>query len=117
DTGLLDAAAVSKGQWWRLFTAIFLHADIGHLAMNMSIGLVLLGLTMGRLGTGVGLLAAYLTGVGGNILTWLIYSGDHRSLGASGMIMGCVGLLAVQSVSTDRGPNKLKYILSGVIGG
>lgn len=116
--GLMDSAAVSRGEWWRLFTAIFLHADIGHLAMNASIGLVLLGLTMGSLGTGVGLLAAYVAGVGGNLTTWLIYSAGHRSLGASGMVMGCVGLLAVQSISVRPGNrNALKYTLSGLIGG
>jgi rhomboid protease GluP len=116
--GLMDGAAVSRGEWWRIFTAIFLHADIGHLAMNASIGLALLGLTMGSFGTGVGLLAAYLAGVCGNLTTWLIYAGDHRSRGASGMVMGCVGLLAVQSVSfNSRNRNALKYALSGIIGG
>jgi membrane associated rhomboid family serine protease len=116
--GLMDSAAVSRGEWWRLFTAIFLHADIGHLAMNASIGLVLLGLTMGGLGTGVGLLAAYLAGVGGNLLVWLIYPTGHRSLGASGMVLGCVGLLALQSVSarpTNR--DTLRNALSGVLAG
>jgi membrane associated rhomboid family serine protease len=98
DAGVMDAAAVSHGEWWRLFTAVFLHADPAHLAANAGVGLLLLGLVMGRYGTGVGALAAFLSGVGGNVLTWLIY-GTHRSLGASGMVMGCIGLLAVQSIS------------------
>lgn len=98
NAGLMDAVAVSHGEWWRLFTAIFLHADLGHFAMNASIGFLLLGLTMGNLGTGFGLLAAYLAGAGGNIATWLMYSEGHRSLGASGMVMGCVGLLASQAI-------------------
>lgn len=116
--GLMDTAAVSRGEWWRLFTAIFLHADIGHLAMNMSIGLLLLGLTMGNLGTGVGLLAAYLAGVGGNLFVWLIYPTGHRSLGASGMVLGCVGLLALQSVSVrPANRNTLKNALAGVFAG
>jgi rhomboid protease GluP len=117
DCGLMDAVAVSHGEWWRLFTAIFLHADLGHYAMNVSIGLFLLGLAMGNFGTGLGLLASYLAGVGGNIATWLVYS-EHRSLGASGMVMGCVGLLASQTIFLQRGnPNKWKYLISGVAGG
>ena len=118
NAGLMDAVAVSHGEWWRLFTAIFLHADLGHLAMNASIGLLLLGLVMGNFGTGVGLLAAYLAGAGGNVTTWVIFSSGHRSLGASGMVMGCVGLLAAQSLKF-RGGNRyrLKYALSGLIGG
>lgn len=116
--GLMDAAAVSHGEWWRLFTAIFLHANIGHLAMNASIGVVLLGLTMGNFGTGFGLLAAYFAGVGGNLATWLIHSGDYRSLGASGMVMGCLGLLAIQSISPKDGhPVALKHALSGILAG
>ena len=114
--GLIDAAAVSHGEWWRLFTAIFLHADLGHLAMNASIGLALLGLTMGSFGTGIGLLAACLAGVGGNLTTWLVFSEGHLSLGASGMVMGCVGLLAAKSVPL-RIAGRWKYAITGLIGG
>jgi rhomboid protease GluP len=118
NAGLMDAVAVSHGEWWRLFTAVFLHADLGHFAMNATIGVFLLGLTMGNFGTGVGLLAAYLAGAGGNVATWLIFSEGHRSLGASGMVMGCVGLLASQSFFFRPGnPNRLKYFLGGAAGG
>ena len=116
--GLMDGAAVAHGQWWRLFTAMWLHADLAHLATNATLGLVLLGLAMGRYGTGIGLLAAYLAGAGGNLLAGLITLQTHRSLGASGMVMGCLGLLAVQSFSLWRQtPHAAKYILSGICGG
>jgi membrane associated rhomboid family serine protease len=115
--GLMDGAAVSHGEWWRLFTAIFLHADAAHLTSNAVFGLVLLGLAMGRYGTGVGLLAAFLAGAGGNVATWLVYR-DHHSLGASGMVMGSLGLLAAQTLLFARkNPPPLKYTLSGVIAG
>jgi rhomboid protease GluP len=114
DAGLMDATAVSHGEWWRLFTAIFLHADLGHFAMNAAIGVFLLGLTMGNFGTGIGLLAAYLAGAGGNVATWLVYTSGHLSLGASGMVMGCVGLLASQSIFPGyRTPNRFKYLIAG----
>ena len=117
DAGLMDATAVSTGQWWRLVTAMFLHADLGHLATNASIGLLLLGLAMGRYGTGVGLLAAHLAGAGGNVTTWLIFK-NHLSLGASGMVMGCLGLLAAESIAISRQrPLSLKFLISGVAGG
>jgi membrane associated rhomboid family serine protease len=116
--GIMDGAAVAHGQWWRLFTAMWLHADLAHLATNATLGLVLLGLAMGRYGTGIGLLAAYLAGAGGNLLAGLLTLQTHRSLGASGMVMGCLGLLAVQSVSLWRQtPHAMKYILSGICGG
>jgi rhomboid protease GluP len=116
--GLMDGAAVGHGQWWRLFTAMWLHADLAHLATNATIGVVLLGLAMGRYGTGVGLLAAYLAGAGGNLVAGLVSLQPHRSLGASGMVMGCLGLLAAQSFSLWRQtPHAVKYILSGICGG
>jgi membrane associated rhomboid family serine protease len=62
----------------------------------------LLGLTMGRYGTGAGLLAGYLAGAGGNALSWLLSDTPHLSLGASGMVMGSLGLIAIQSLSMLR---------------
>ena len=116
--GLMDGAAVAHGQWWRLFTAIWLHADLAHLATNATLGLLLLGLAMGRYGTGVGLLAAYLAGAGGNLLAALLSLQPHRSLGASGLVMSSLGLLAVQSFPLWRQtPQAKKYILSGLCGG
>ena len=116
--GVLDTIAVSNGQWWRLFTAIWLHADLAHLASNCTFGLVLLGLAMGRYGTGVALLASYLAGVGGNILSWACASQPHSGLGASGMVMGCLGLLAIRSVSIWRKtPHSGKHFLSSLFAG
>ncbi len=116
--GIMDGVAVAHGQWWRLFTAIWLHADLAHLATNVVIGLVLLGLTLGHYGTGTGLLAAYLAGVGGNLLAGLISFQTHRSLGASGMVIGSLGLLAVQSLAFWRQTFLArKLVLSGVCGG
>ena len=116
--GVLDTVALAHGQWWRLFTAIWLHADLTHLAGNAMFGFVLLGLTMGRYGTGVGLAAAYLAGAGGNLIAWIFSSQPHYALGASGMVMGCVGLLAIQSVSIWRGtPQAGRVFLSGLFGG
>lgn len=118
DAGVMNSEAVSHGEWWRLFTAVSLHADAGHLASNAGIGFVLLGLAMGRFGTGVGLLAAYLAGAGGNVASWLLYPHSHQSLGASGMVMGCLGLLAAQSVSwLKRDANSLKSVVAGLTGG
>jgi membrane associated rhomboid family serine protease len=116
--GMMVSARVAQGEWWRLFTAVWLHADAGHLAANATLGFVLLGLVMGRYGAGVGLLAAYLTGVAGNAGAWLFAPGPHRSLGASGMVLGSLGLLAAQAFSLRaldaRAP---RLIASGLLAG
>jgi membrane associated rhomboid family serine protease len=116
--GMMDSAAVAQGEWWRLFTAVWLHADLAHLAANATLGGILLGLAMGRFGTGMGLWAAYLAGVGGNVSAWLAASEPHYSLGASGMVMGSLGLLATQSLSSWREtPQARKFIVAGILGG
>jgi membrane associated rhomboid family serine protease len=114
----MDSAAFHAGDWWRACTAVLLHADGRHLAANITTGTVLLGLTLGRYGTGVGLSAAFLAGVAGNLLGALVYPGPYRSLGASGMMMGALGLLAVQSAAYWRqAPRAARGILAGAAGG
>jgi membrane associated rhomboid family serine protease len=116
--GRVDAFSVWRGQWWRLFTAVWLHGDLGHLAANVSLGFPLLGLTMGRYGTGAGLLAAYLTGAGGNLFDICFSPRTLLSLGASGILMGTLGLLAVQSVPLwRRNPHARAYIITAVVAG
>ena len=116
--GVMDSAAVLAGQWWRLFTAVTLHADGGHLAANASTGLLLLGLAMARFGAGWAVLASFLAGVLGNVLGLLLYPLPHRGLGASGMVMGALGLVTVQSLSRGHSnPLTHRLILSGVFAG
>jgi membrane associated rhomboid family serine protease len=108
---------VRHGQWWRIFTAVSLHADIAHLAGNVAIGVLLLGLAMGSFGPGMAVLAAYLAGAGGNLAGLLFAGPQHRSLGASGMVMGALGLLAGQSIAfLRRGDNPRRLVLRIVAG-
>jgi membrane associated rhomboid family serine protease len=100
DAGIMASNSVHAGEWWRVFTAITLHADVAHLAENLSIGIVLFGLAMGRYGTGTGLLASYLAGVCGNLVSLWFSARPFQGLGASGMVMGALGLLAAQTVPT-----------------
>jgi membrane associated rhomboid family serine protease len=116
--GAMDNAAVVSGEWWRLLTATMLHADVGHLALNATTGFVLMGLACGRLGLGVGLLAATLAGVGGNLAGALVYSDAHRGLGASGAIIGALGLLAADSaVRWRRDPPGARRVVAALVAG
>lgn len=116
--GAMDMAALKHGEWWRLFTAEWLHADFLHLASNSVFGLLLLGLALGRYGTGVGLLAAYLAGAAGNVASALLHGESYRSLGASGVVMGALGLLAMQSVALlKQNPHAVRLALGGLTGG
>jgi len=116
--GLMNRPAVGQGEWWRLFTAIWLHADISHLVFNATLGFVLLGFAMAGFGPGFGLLGGYFAGVGGNVIGWLLSPSRGTSLGASGMVMGALGLLAMLSMTRWREfPVRTKYLVAGVSGG
>lgn len=116
--GIMDATKFAGGEWFRLFTAEVLHADLMHFATNAVFGLLLLGLALGRFGSGVGLLATFLAGATGNLLSLLVHGPTLRSLGASGVVMGALGLLAAQSWPQLRShPRAFRLALAGVAGG
>jgi rhomboid protease GluP len=113
--GVVDSSAVARGQWWRLFTATWLHADLGHLSANAVLGTGLLGLVMGRYGTGIGLAAACLCGAAGNVASCWLFGRPHLSLGASGTVMGALGLLTVQGVVLWK--RSRKAVMRGLMAG
>lgn len=116
--GQMSNAAVSSGEWWRLFTAMMLHGNLAHLFANVTFGTIFLGLAMARFGWAVTLLAAYLAGAGGNLLGFFLYNESHGNVGASGMMMGGLGLLCIHSFGLWRkSPKAARYVLSGVIAG
>lgn len=115
ERGVLESVKALHGQWWRIFTAVFLHEDLAHLMANVTFGIIVLGLAMGRFGAGLTLLATLLSGAIGNIFGLKFYTHQYTGLGASGMMMGALGMLAVHSVSLWRtNPKAARYIMSGV---
>ena len=97
EAGLMDSRAVLLGEWWRLFTAVTLHLDAAHLIANLTAGGLLLGMAMASLGPGRVLLLTFIAGAAGNLAGLLIYGPDHRALGASGMVLGALGLMTAES--------------------
>lgn len=84
--------AIYAGQWWRLVTAMFLHASVFHIGMNLWC-LFDLGPTVESLFTKGKFIVLYLvTGVIGFLFS-LWWSPGGVSIGASGAILGLVGVL------------------------
>ncbi len=116
--GCMTHTVTATGEWWRLVTATMLHADVGHLAANVATGLVTLGLAMGRYGAGWALGTTLLAGALGNLAGLFLHPGPYRGLGASGMVMGALGLLTVQSLGVWRSPRAAwRSVLAGVAAG
>jgi membrane associated rhomboid family serine protease len=86
---------IHHGQWYRLITAAFLHANTEHVLFNM-ITLLVIGspveALVGRLRFG----AIYLiAGIGGSVCSYLLSPSDIEGIGASGAIFGLFGAYAV----------------------
>ncbi|MEJ2272272.1 MAG: rhomboid family intramembrane serine protease, partial [Candidatus Bathyarchaeota archaeon] len=82
---------VSQGQYWQLFTSIFVHVDITHIALNM-LFLVLFGLRAEELFKPEEYFFIYIiSGISGNILTLFLMPIYTISAGASGAIFGMYG--------------------------
>ena len=86
-----------NGEYWRFFTATFLHFGLQHLLNNM----VMLGAAGQILERALGkikyLLLYILAGIGGCVLSYLqmMHSGEYAvAAGASGSIFGIIGALA-----------------------
>jgi rhomboid protease GluP len=113
-----DTARFVEGEWWRGFTAILLHADVAHLAANTTSGLLLLGLAMARFGPGPALLMAYLAGAVGNLTGFMLHPAHYVGLGASGMVMGALGLISISPLIRPRAhPRALKQWLQAAFSG
>ncbi len=107
--GLHPALLINQGEYYRLFTSMFLHFGAQHLANNM----ILLGAAGGKLEEEIGAfryLAIYLgAGIAGNLLSlyMMLRSGDYAvSAGASGAIFGMIGALvwaAIRNKGKFRG--------------
>ena len=88
-------AAIAAGEYGRLLTAMFLHFDLLHLALN-SWGIYLFGALVERyFGTGRFVVIYLVAGLVGNIASFAFSPAYSVSVGASGALFGLVGALAV----------------------
>ncbi|MEN3974017.1 rhomboid family intramembrane serine protease [Emcibacter sp. SYSU 3D8] len=92
--GAAQAGLIMKGEWWRTVTALFLHADGGHLLGNLGMGVVVGLLVAQLLGSGVAWLFILISGIVGNALNAALQLPSHTAIGASTAVFGGIGLLA-----------------------
>lgn len=117
-TGRFETARFIAGEWWRPITATFLHSNLDHLVANLTSGFIVLGLALGRFGVGPAFLLSLVAGSAANIMAWLLRSRDYIGLGASGVVMAGLGMLAVSLLAEARdGKVSPAHALRGLLGG
>ncbi|AOM82632.1 Rhomboid family protease [Salisediminibacterium beveridgei] len=82
---------ILEGEWWRFFSAMFIHIGPFHLLMN-SLALLFLGGAVERIfGSKRFLVIYFVAGLFGSVASFVF--NDNISAGASGAIFGCFGAL------------------------
>jgi membrane associated rhomboid family serine protease len=101
DTAFVDRYAMEPDyvhymdQYYRVFTAMWLHANVEHIFFNM-ISLLIVGPAVEVLLGKVRFVALYLiTGLGGSVGSYLLGPHNVAGIGASGAIMGVMGAYVV----------------------
>lgn len=85
---------IHYGEWWRLITALTLHADWLHLVSNMTIGGFFVLLLCREYGSGLGWTLLLAAGTLGNWANAQLQLPTHSSIGASTAVFAAVGILA-----------------------
>ncbi len=118
EVGGIRKLEVLNGEYWRVFTSIFIHSGIMHLLMNF-LALVLSGTLLENVLGSVKLIVSFIIcGVLASFAS--IYWHDHTiSVGASGAIFGLFGILLVFTIfkiyNTDM--RKITWPLLAIYGG
>jgi len=102
--GANDGPETLAGQWWRLFTCMFVHAGLLHVAINMWV-LWDVGNLLERLTGNIGYLVLYiLSGLFGSLAS-VYWNPQVVSVGASGAVFGVFGgLMGFLMLRSDSVP-------------
>lgn len=109
--GNANPTALRDGEWWRLVTALTLHADVTHLLGNLCIGGIFILCLCRELGSGLAWSLILGSGILGNLINNLLQTPEHHSIGASTAVFGTVGILAAVSMSRSRSHFKKRRLL------
>lgn len=110
DLGELNPVAIlTKNEYWRFFTSIFLHGSVSHLFNNLIVLLFMGTMLEKELGHRTFAVLYVLVGVFGNISSFYMKVMGHYmvpSIGASGVAFGMDGILLSLLLFSSRRVNK-----------
>ena len=118
--GALNGAIPATHEWWRVVTALTLHADVGHLLSNLAFGTVLGFLVSRAVGGGVAWGAILIGAMMGNALDASWMPVEQRSIGASTAVFAALGILSAYSWTLETATNlrwakRLGPLIAGVM--
>lgn len=116
-SGAGDSGAILYGQeYFRLVTALTLHADLNHLLGNCFLGGFLLHFFCKTVGSGIGLAALLLSSVLGNFVNVYLRGEGHLFVGYSTAVFATIGMLVMVSYHTNRKLSRFRVFLPFMAG-
>ena len=106
---------VLTGEWWRIFSAMFLHAGFMHVLFNM-FSLYLFGPELEKIAGKARFVTIYLiSGIVGNLATYLFNDSSYATLGASGAVFGIFGAFGALVYYTRHTMPMLRKLILPII--
>jgi membrane associated rhomboid family serine protease len=107
---------VASGQYFRLITALTLHADIVHLLGNCFLGGFLLHFLLLTTGNGIGVFSV-LAGAGiANLINVLVHGPGHHFVGFSTAVFVVIGMLCTISYSGKSRSQSVHFLMPVMAG-
>lgn len=101
--GAGDASAIlDKGEYYRLITALTLHADITHLLGNCFLGGFIIHFFCKSTGPGIGIFSILLSATLGNFINVFLHGGNHLFVGFSTAVFSTIGMLVIISYHSSK---------------
>ncbi len=104
--GAVDSEKIMvQHQWWRLLTALTLHADQSHLVGNCLVGSFIVHQLCKTTGSGTGWFSLLLAGMAANFLNCFLRASPHYSVGFSTALFAAIGIFS--GLQTGKGSKTL----------
>jgi membrane associated rhomboid family serine protease len=110
--GALFGPLVDQGEWWRLVTSGFLHADPIHLLFNM-VGVFFLGQLLEPALGSARFAALYFASLLAGSFGALLLSNDAVTIGASGAVFGLLGAAFI--IMRQRGVDPMQTFIGPIL--
>ncbi len=109
-------AILFHNEWYRLITALTLHADVVHLMGNCFLGGFLVHFFCRLQGTGLGLFSMLLAAMAGNWVNVVLHGPGHHFVGFSTAVFAVIGMLAMISYHTRKRASGFHFLMPFMAG-
>ena len=113
--GTTVEGGIAAGQYWRLFTSMFLHANLIHIALNSYALWIFGSMLEPEIGRSRFLIVYLVTGLGASAASYAFLSPFTVGVGASGAIFGIFGIFLVYNYRRRHTPLGAARLRTGVV--